>query len=211
MLRLAKRRCVIVGGGQVAARKAAGLLAAGALLTVVSPAFDDLFNAIPINAMAEAELHRISSVYQPGMLTDLRPFLVCTATQDALVNQQAAAEAMALGALLDRADDAEAGDIYTMAVVQRGDLTLAVSTGGASPALTRHVRQRLEMLFGQEYAQLSAWLRLLRPRLRQRLPQQAERAKVWNTLIESDVLTYLKQGDEATARALVRRITGEEF
>ncbi len=206
MLRLHNRRCVIVGGGQVAARKVPALLAAGALLTAISPAFDALFNSMP-----EHQVNLIRSIYQPGLLADLRPFLVCCATDDPAVNEQAATEAHTLGALVDRADEADASDWHTMAVVQRGDLILAASTGGASPALTRHARQRLETAFGEEYTQFSAWLRMLRPRLRERISTQAERATIWKTLIDSDVLTYLKQGDEPMARALVHQITGEEL
>lgn len=212
MLRIDNKACVIVGGGRVAARKATNLLAANARLTIISPDFcEAIHRLIPSEEQPAGTLSLLHTRYKPGMLAVFQPFLVFATTDDPAINRQVLDEAHTLGALVGVADDPERSDFHSMTTVQRGLLTLAVSTEGASPALVQHARQRLETAFGVEYATLSTWLQTLRPIIRQRVDTQAERAALWDRLLKSDVLPYLREGNEDKARAVVRQITGVEF
>lgn len=205
LLSLHEKRCVIVGGGRVAARKAAGLLDAGARVTVISPLLDS----------ALAELHAQGSIeaaqrpYASGMLAQYRPLLVFAATDSAAVNRAVLDEARALGVLANAADEADAGDFHTMAVIRRGQVTVGIGTGGASPALTAHLRQTLEAAIGSEYDTLAAWLLELRPAVRAHISTQDARAAFWQRVIESPVLDHLRAGDEGAARQVFDQLARE--
>jgi precorrin-2 dehydrogenase len=149
-LEMAGRRCLVVGGGPVAERKVAGLLETGARLTVVSPS-------------ATARLHdwaradRIRLIRREYEASDLAGHsVVFVATDDGLVNAEVARDARAAGTLINAADDPAHCDFILPAVLRRGALTVAVSTGGASPALARTVRDELDAYLDQEeYAALA--------------------------------------------------------
>lgn len=190
---------VVVGGGKVAARKIHDLLDAGAAVTVISPTLHD--------SLDSSYFDWRSAVYQSGVLDDLKPFLVFAATNNPDVNQQVAIDGHAVGALVNNVDDA-AGDFSNMAAVHRGSVTLAVATGGESPALTRHLRQRLEATFGEEYGILSGWLGELRPMVRQQLPE-ASRRRFWISVIDSPILDELRRGDQTAARLTLERLLHE--
>jgi precorrin-2 dehydrogenase/sirohydrochlorin ferrochelatase len=144
-LDLAGEPVVVVGAGAVAERKIAALLESGARVTVIAP------KATPrLLALAEGgEVRLLARPYGPGDLAGCR--LAYVATDDPEVSRAVRAEATALGVWLNVADQPELCGFIAPAVVRRGDLTLAVSTGGASPALARWIRERLEADFGPEY------------------------------------------------------------
>ncbi len=198
MLHLEGRTCVIVGGGAVAARKVDRLLDAGAKITVISP---DVHPSL----MALVEANRITvqpTAYSSGMLTTLKPFLVFAATDDASINHQVANEAHALGALVNVADEQGDRDFNNMAAVQRGDITIALSSGGTSPALVAHLQSQIEQVVGDEYVTLSEWLAQARPTVQEGVKSQPERAALWHRVIESSILDTLRQGDTTSARQL---------
>jgi len=201
LLDLRKRHVVVIGGGSVAARKVSGLLEAGAQVTVISPALHPDLAAFG----DRIEVH--DSTYAPGMLTnmmqwDIVPLLVFAATDSCEVNQQVAGEARELGILVGVADDGGAGDFASMATVRRGAITLAVATGGASPALAAHLREKLEVAVGTEYATLADWLAELRPSVRATGTPETRR-DMWRAIIASPALDRLRAGDEAGARAII--------
>jgi siroheme synthase-like protein len=124
---------LVVGGGQIAARKAAGLLAAGARLTVVAPEVE------PDLAAAAAVLHE-----RPYRSVDITGHqLVLTATDDPAVNAQVAIDAGHAGVWVNSADDPENCSFILPAVARRGSVVVAVGTDGSSPALARHLRDRI--------------------------------------------------------------------
>jgi precorrin-2 dehydrogenase / sirohydrochlorin ferrochelatase len=203
MLDIAARTCVVVGGGAVAARKVAALLDAGAVVTVISPAL-----VPPLAELLAAErIHAIQTPYASGMLDDAQPLLVFAATDDAAVNAQVAADAAAVGALVNRADAPHESSFASMATLRRGAVTIGISTGGASPALAAHLRGVLEGLIGDEYATLAAWLG--EARLEGVEGEQTERAALWRSVIEP-VLALLRDGREAEAHALLDAMTALE-
>lgn len=205
LLRLAGQRCAVVGGGRVGKRKVIDLLAAGAQITVISPALTP--------ALADlAERHTIQvvrDVYTPHILNALQPRLVFAATSSTEVNQQVARTARDMGILVDVVDSADSGDFTSMAALHRGPVTLAVATGGASPALAAHLRERLASSIGPEYGTLAGWLAELRPLARAQIPGQSNRWALWRAILESPALELLRQGDEAAARVLIHNLYQE--
>jgi precorrin-2 dehydrogenase/sirohydrochlorin ferrochelatase len=195
-LDLRGRPCVVIGGGAVAARKVAGLLECGARVTVVAPSLGPALAELYGAGAVEARLRP----YQDGDLAGA--VLAIAATDDAAVNGQVAAEAQARGVLLNVVDDPARGDFIVPAVLRRGALQLAVSTGGLSPALARWVRDALEGLVPAEYADLLPVLAELRAELRRAgVEVPAER---WQSAVDAEVLASLRAGDGPAARERLR-------
>lgn len=192
-LRLRGRRVLIVGGGAVALRKAAGLLAAGARVVAISPAFSPAFRRL-------ARSGRVACVrrpYRPGDLAGMA--LVVAATDDAEVNAQVSVDAKRTGVLANVVDSLEESDFIVPAVVRRGDLLVAVSTGGASPGLAGRLRHEFEALVPREYAALLDLLRLARKRVQRAVMDGAQRRQVIRRLLGADLLAALRTGGRAAA------------
>ena len=201
MLRLTGRLCVIVGGGAVGARKAVALSATGARITVISPTLEPLLEKM----VEEGTINILRQSYSPGILRELLPFLVFAATNHSAINKLIADEAKALNAIVDCTDSSAESDFIGMSTIRRGPITIALSTGGISPALAVHLRERLEQVIGDEYATLASWLAEVRPQIRATPTTQSERAEFWHHIIESPILDNLRHGDEKAARSLFDR------
>src|SRR5580700_2916446 len=153
------RECVVVGGGEVAARKVESILEAGAHVTVVSPSLSPPMKAI----VAQEQVTHIARDYQRG---DIRGcVLVYAATDDPKLHRELAAEARTLGIPINIADEPALCSFIAPAVVKRGALQIAISTGGASPAFAARIRRELEDRFGAEYARTLDLMRAARRRL----------------------------------------------
>jgi len=148
-LRLAGRRCVVVGGGAIGEGKIAGLLEAGAEPTVVAP---EVTENVKEWASA-AKLAWLARHFSPADLEGA--FLVVAATSRPEVNDLVFREAGQRGILCNVVDDPERCDFYYPAVLRRGRLQIAISTGGSSPALAQRLRQELEHQFSADYG---VWL-----------------------------------------------------
>lgn len=192
---LENRRTVVVGGGIVAARKVQALLDAGAPVKAVSPDFCPEFHSI---LGSHPELELIWRSYQPGDLAGA--FVVIAATDDASVNQEVWREALQRGCLINLVDDPEHSNFILPAVVRRGEIKIAVTTGGASPALARRLRERLEGLFEHEYGDLARLLAELRPELQSRFPSGEPRLQAAMRLVDSDLLQILQRHGMNVAR-----------
>ncbi len=151
-LKLEGRRCLVVGAGAVAEGKIRSLLQAGASVQVVAP------EAVwQVKKWAwEGTIGWIARRFQPQDLDGA--FLVIAATSSPELNAQVFKEAKEKKALCNSVDDPEHCDFYYPAVVNRGDLQIAISTNGRSPALAQRLRQELEEQFGPEY---EAWVKEL--------------------------------------------------
>jgi precorrin-2 dehydrogenase/sirohydrochlorin ferrochelatase len=193
---LESKRVILIGGGVVAARKAQALLEAGGTITAISPEFSPDFESL---AASFAEIHLLRRAYQSGDLEGA--FLVIAATDAPQVNQAVWEEAIQRGCLVNVVDDPQRSNFIVPAVVQRGEVKIAVTTGGASPALARRLRERLEVLVGQEYGELAALLSTLRPELIRRFPPGEPRLQAALELVDSDLLEVIRQqGVEAAQR-----------
>jgi siroheme synthase-like protein len=195
-LDLRGRPCVVIGGGPVAARKVEGLLECGARVTVVAPALCPRLREL----LAAGRIAVRERPYAEGDLAGAT--LAIAATDDRAVNARIAAEARARGVWLNAADDPERCDFILPSVLRRGNLQIAVSTGGMSPALARRVREELERLLPAEYAELLPLLADVRAELRREgadIPPER-----WQSAVDDTVLERLRRGDYAGARAWLR-------
>jgi siroheme synthase-like protein len=186
-LDLQGRKCVVVGGGRVAERKTAGLLEAGALVTIVSPSF-----TAGIRRLDDAD--DVSLVSREFKGADLEEaVLVFAATDSASVNRMVYDAASDLKIPVNVADRSVQGDFIIPSSFKKGPLQVAVSTGGGSPALARLVRQDLEQVMGEEVVELAQMLERLRPRVMIRFPaDEAARRRVWERLVAPEVLELIQ-------------------
>ena len=196
-LRVAGKKCVVVGGGAVACRKIKSLLAAGAEVTVFSPEL----TAELAEMVKKKQFNYIARPYQKGDLKGF--FLVICATDNTTVNQAVSAEAERLGILANVVDVPELGNFSVPAQVKRGDLLLTVSTGGKSPAMAKKLRQELAKQYGEEYGEYLDMLDKIRRELKQRLATSKQRELFWRETIDENVLALLRQGRIEEAEAVI--------
>lgn len=190
---------VVVGGGAVATRKVQGMLDAGTeSITVIAPQLSAQLET----CVAQNRITPIRRAYQPGDLANAR--LVIAATDDALVNEAVWRESRERGILVNAVDDPPHCTFHVPAVVRRGNLAIAISTGGTNPALAKYVRRELERVIGIEYAQLAALVAELRPRINSQVPAERREA-LWDALIET-ALPMLRGGREEEARAVALKL-----
>lgn len=197
LLQLAGRRCVVIGGGKVAARKVNHLLEAGAEVVIISPTLEATLETLA--AERRLQIHR--SEYQVDLLASLHPWLVFAATDSRALNQQIVEDARGQNILVGAVDSV--ADFTSMACFHRGPITVGVATGGASPTLAVHLQRRLSSAVGEEYALLAAWLSELRPRVQQRIQVEAARKAFWQAAVDSSILDYLRSGDMTRARVIL--------
>ena len=197
------RRCVVVGGGEVAERKIASLLEAGAEVVAISP---DATAAIA-NWTAAKRIAHFARAYQPGDIADAA--LVFAATDDAELHRTIAVEARAAGILINVADEPELCTFIAPAVVSRGALQIAISTSGAVPALAARIRREIEEQFGAEYAITLEILRAARKWLRARVHNQHERARIMKALANSDLPAHIRNEDFAAINKILTSAIGE--
>jgi siroheme synthase-like protein len=171
---LVGRRCLVVGGGAVACEKALGLLDCGARVTVVAPDVSPAVRALPVE-IVERE-YRAADV--DGRI------LVVAATDDTDVNRRVFADAEARGLLCNVADVPELCSFILPAVHREGPIAIAVSTGGASPALAQRIRAELASRYGAEHAELARLLRALRPWAKARFPTYEERRDFFQRVVD---------------------------
>ena len=185
-IKLAGRLCIVVGGGNVAARKIDSLLGAEARVRVISPV---VCGRIAEYA-ARAKIEWVRKEYSEGDLTGA--FLVFATTDKPLVQKQVASETKKVGALLNSADDPTACDFQVPAKLRRGDLLIAVSTGGASPALSAQIKQGLLNTYGLEYSQLVELLGQVRRAVVADGRESAENRTLFHTVLEQPLAQLIK-------------------
>jgi len=159
-LKLKSRLAVVVGGGEIAAGKIDGLCRAGAKVRVVAPELHASF----LEPIRSGKVEWVAREFQPQDLAGAT--LVVAATSAPGVNAAVFREAEARGLLCNAVDDIENCHFYYGSIVQRGDLQIAISTNGKSPALAQRLRQELEQQFGTEYEVWLEWLGAARELLR---------------------------------------------
>jgi siroheme synthase-like protein len=195
-LDLGGRACVVVGGGVVAQRRVEALLEAGAVVTVVSPAV----TAVLANLAGVGRIRHVARAYSPGDLAGAA--LAFAAADDATVTPAVAREARERGIWLNAADDPEHCDFILPGVVRRGVLTVAVGSGGASPALTRALREHLDGQLGNEWVALGELAATARRDLR--AAGRAANADTWRLALGADVRALLAEGRVEDARGRLR-------
>ena len=196
VLDVTDRLCLVVGGGPIAEGKVRGLLAAGARVTVVSPALTPALAALA----AEGRIAHRARDYADGDLEGAA--LALAATGDRAVSAAVLAEGRARGVWVNAADDPERCDFFLPAVLRRGALAVAVSTGGASPALTRAVRDELERRLPAELGELVDVVAEVRRELRERaVPVSAE---AWRGALDDELARLHSAAPRDLVRARLR-------
>lgn len=176
-LDLEGRRCLVVGGGSVALEKVRGLLDCGARVTVVAPRIRDELRALDVQLV-----HR---EYRTSDLDD--SFLVVAATSISSLNRRVHGDAEARSLLCNVVDVPELCSFILPAVVRRDPIAVAVTTGGASPALAQRIRDDIAELVGPEHAELAQRLRELRPWAKDNLASYEERRAFFADLVASEL------------------------
>ena len=171
-LKLEGRKVLIVGGGSVAEQKIEGVLRSATDVTVISPEVTERIS----RWAAEGRLKHMAIEYRAGAAQGY--FLVIACTDSEPVNRAVYDEASESGAIVNAVDDPDYCNFYAPAVVNRGDFQIAISTGGASPALAQRVRRELEQKYGEEYGPWTSWLGRTRAALRETLPRNENRKQL---------------------------------
>ena len=199
------RSCLVIGGGSVGTRKAVTLLACGANVTVVSLA-------------ATEKLHELSSTGEIDLkkrafrTSDLDGrFLVIVATDNQDLNFKIHSEAERRGLLCNVADQPEACNFILPSIVNRGDLTIAISTSGKSPAFAKSLRMHLETEFGDEYAEFLNLMGVIRKKLSKEHSEPEAHKDLYEALIQRDLVHMLKDGRIDDINSLLLEILGEGF
>lgn len=177
VLRGNARPFVVIGAGNVAARKIRTLVNAGAKVKVIAPSVHQDIQALAHTLELEKREATTQEHFEAGSF-------VVLATANTELNATLAKRAKEQGALVCRVDEPEDNDFSFPAVIDRSPLMVTVSTQGASPALTRHVKQRLEAFLPSDYGKLASYMEGLRERIKDRLPLK-ERAGFWRKWINS--------------------------
>ena len=197
MLELSGRRFVVIGAQAIREGKVEGLLAAGADdVLIVEPSVDDRFDGV-VGVRIERR------AWRPGDLDGA--FLAVASSDDAATRAEIAREARARGVLVNVVDDIPNCDWAAPAVVRRGDLVLAIGTGGVSPAVARLVRERLQAEFGAEWVEVLRVVGEVRRETLPSLPDLRERARRWQEALDLDEAAGLvRDGREEELRTLLR-------
>jgi precorrin-2 dehydrogenase len=173
------KRCLVVGGGEIATRKVQGLLEAEAHVVVVSPYLSQAL----VDLTAQGLIGYRSRPFRADDVIDCA--LVIGATNQPHVNMAVYEAAQAHHVWVNIVDTPEACDFIAPAVVRRGDLQIAVSTGGQSPTLAKRIRLQLEELYGSEYARLLETLGRERRRIRRLICDPALRKAYYERLVDA--------------------------
>jgi precorrin-2 dehydrogenase/sirohydrochlorin ferrochelatase len=194
---------LVVGGGEIAERKVDSLLEAEAVVTVVSP--DVTARLLEYANAGRLKLHRRR--FLPSDIEGV--LLVISATDDAAAQQQVASLAASRNVLVNTVDKPELCTFIVPAVLKRGDITLAISTSGASPSLAAALRRRLDPVLTEDMARAAAVLRAVRHEVHERFAGSAERKKIFDRIIESGIIDWIAACDDTAALARVRRLIDE--
>lgn len=199
-LDLRDRPCFVIGGCAMAEEKVKGLVAAGARVTVISPELTLILSGLAIEG-------KIDSLARPYRRGDLRnAFLVIVVGQTPAVVKAVWEETRGRNILVNTLDDVPHCDFIAPSIVRRGDLAVAISTGGKAPALAVRLRQKLERELGPEHARFLEIAGTLRAPLARRWPDFETRKALWYRLVDSDVIHLLRRGNEREAMSRIREI-----
>ena len=204
-LDIQERRCLVVGGGQVGTRKVRTLLECGARVTVVSPEGTPELTEMAQKGRIVWERRDYRDGDQAGA------FLVIGATDVETLNSRIQQEAEAAGRLCNIADQPERCNFVLPAVIQKGDLMIAVSTSGKSPAFAKHLRRLLEGQFGPEYAIFLDLMGAVRQRLLAEAHAPEAHKPIFEQLISRGLLEMIRHDDRPAINQMLAEVVGADF
>ncbi len=196
-LRLTGRPVLVVGGGEVAARKITLLLAAGADITVVAPILCG-----DISALARAgRLTSVLTEFVPTLIYGRQ--LVVAATDDEAINNLVADAARAAGILVNVVDNPRLSSCIVPAIIDRDPVLVACSTGGSAPVLATELRSQIEVLLPARLGELAAFARRHRESVKAAQPNPSARRGFWLNVVRGDIAAAVLNGDSLLAETLL--------
>jgi len=188
----------VIGGGNIAERKIIGLLDTGAKITVIAPSVTDRIRLLVSEGRLRLEQRCMIDSDLDGKL------VVFVATDSDEVNRRVSSLARGSGALVNCVDTPEECDFFVPSFFRRGSLSFAISTGGKIPALAKRIREKLQRIFGEEYAEYVEVLAMGRERIIEATPSGSQQKKERiEKLLDADVLSLLREGKKKEATGLV--------
>jgi precorrin-2 dehydrogenase/sirohydrochlorin ferrochelatase len=199
-LDLQGRSVLVVGGGAVAERKVESLLAAGAAVILVAPVVTSSLSELGRSKTVQLRLRKFAESDLDGMV------LVISATDDTTAQEQIAAAARSRNIPINTVDQPKLCDFIVPAVVRKGDIVVAISTSGRSPALAAALRAKLETVITDDAARAARILGEVRNEVHARFPDPDRRKHVFESIVASGILEWIKECDDAAALERVRAI-----
>lgn len=201
-LNIQNKKCLVVGGGNVAWRKVCSLKEAGARVTVVSPEFCPELEK-------ETGIERIQRKYGTEFLKET--VLVVASTDDGEVNQIVYHDAVERGILVNVVDKPEFCSFIVPSSIMRGDLCISISTGGASPALARNIRESLEKQFGDEYNEFTKLLAEMRRKIISEIKDESLRRDILQRIAGLDMLDVVREKGASETKKKMLEIISEKI
>lgn len=203
-LDIRNRPCLVVGGGQVGTRKVKTLLQCNARVTVVSPRVTAELAALAEQGAIQWHPRAYQGMDQAGA------FLVIGATDQEALNRRIHQDAERDGRLCNIADQPHLCNFVLPSVVEQGDLTIAISTAGKSPAFAKYLRRHMQRQFGPEYGLFLDLMGALRRRLLAREHAPEAHRPIFDRLIAKGLLEMIRQNDRDNINALLAEVVGPE-
>lgn len=204
-IQLENQPCIVIGGGKIAEGKVEGLLEAGAVVEVISPALTPRLHEL----VGQRKIKYHERVYRVGDLAGA--FMVICATNIPTVNQQVWNEANENHQLVNVVDDTPRCNFIAPAILRSGDLTIAISTSGKAPALAVRLKEKIQKQIGPENARFLEIAGQLREPLAKNIPDFETRKRLWYEIVDSDVLQLIADGNEQAALDIISQTVGFQF
>ena len=191
---------LIIGGGRVALRRAKALIKAEVTCDLVAPDYSPELADLILQSGGQIK----TQVYADEVI-QTKYQLVLAVTNDKTVNKTIAAQAGALGLMVNVADDPAAGNVIFSATVDRSPLTIAINNGGASPVLSRLLRQQLEQFIPKHYGDLATLVGRYRDEVKLALPAESDRISFWKSVLQGSVAEAIFSGQHEVAEGLLKK------
>ena len=204
-LDIRNRKCLVVGGGEVGTRKVITLLECGAFVTVVSINTSEKLLKLAESGIIELKRRPYTGADLGGM------FLVICATDDEELNRRVSRDAGKVNMLCNIADRLDACNFILPALVKRGDLVIAVSTSGKSPAFAKKIRKDLEKQYGVEYADFLKLMGAIRKKLLSNSHEPEAHKPLFEKLINKDIVQLIKNNDADKIDTVLFEALGEGY
>jgi siroheme synthase-like protein len=201
LIGLQDRNCVVIGGGHEAEFKVKGLLDVAATVTVIAPELTGTLQ----QWSDDGRFVWLDRDYEAGDLHGA--FLVISERGDAARNQAIYEEAEAEKAIVNVMDDVQHCNFVAGSVIRQGPLTMSISTSGAAPTLAVRLREEFEQRFDPAYGLFLEWMQALRPAMASRHPNFSERRRRWYEIVDSPVLSLIRDGRYPEAQQIISHIT----
>jgi uroporphyrin-III C-methyltransferase/precorrin-2 dehydrogenase/sirohydrochlorin ferrochelatase len=210
-LKLNNRSCLVIGGGEVAARKVSWLLKSGATVQVTAAEFCSELAQLQTQALPGQLLLTRCAKLSADDCTLEPHFLVVAASSDNQLNEQIAQRCQAFGRLCNVASQASLGDTILPSIIDRSPVMIALHSGAKSPTVTRYLKRQLEAFVPQQLSALVGWAERWRNTVKQRLPSADIRQRLWDRVLSGMAAEHLYNGQVANADAIMEeRLTEAE-